>query len=181
MNFSRDTAIANSKKNLPSAICAKIGAAARLDLTQRCERTSISIVFIRQMPVRYAKGGRKMVRKTEMFEALPVARIEQLVSYELARPPVLVRGVGPEEFSEDIEPDLHRLLCEIRGQKEDEKMDRSLRTGGFKSVVITCNDGSTYEGRINRIEGCPFRADSLTVEAEVLASRRLSLPTRQQS
>lgn len=126
---------------------------------------------MRQMPEQYAKGGRKMVRKTEMFEALPVSRIEQLVGYELARPPVLIRGVGPKEFSEDIEPDLHRLLCEIRGQKEDEKMDRSLRTGGFKSVVITCNDGSTYEGRIKRIEGCPFRADSLTVEAEVLREK----------
>ena len=76
---------------------------------------------------------------------------------------------------DDMIPDLYELLWEAKGKKEDKEMGRSfeksLRTDGFKSVMITCNDGSTYEGHITRVEGCPYKANSLTVEAEVLREK----------
>lgn len=63
------------------------------------------------------------------------------------------------------EQSLSELIEEIEGKKED-NMD-SLANRKIKKVVIECEDGSTFEGEIKRIEGCPFDYRSMMVEAKV--------------
>lgn len=60
---------------------------------------------------------------------------------------------------------LSELLEEIEGKKED-NMD-SLMDRKIKKVVIECEDGSTYEGYITRIEGNPYNLYSTMIEARV--------------
>lgn len=63
------------------------------------------------------------------------------------------------------EQSLSELLEEIEGKKED-NMD-SLMDRKIKKVVIECEDGSTYEGSITRIEGNPYNLRSTLVEAKI--------------
>lgn len=63
------------------------------------------------------------------------------------------------------EQSLSELLEEIEGKKED-NMD-SLMDRKIKKVVIECEDGSTYDGYISRIEGNPYDLCSTIIEARV--------------
>lgn len=79
-------------------------------------------------------------------------------------------GIPPEYLRQPdlryIEgPSLSELLEEVEGKKED-NMD-SLMDRKIKKVVILCEDGSTYEGSITRIEGNPYNLRSTLVEARI--------------
>lgn len=63
------------------------------------------------------------------------------------------------------EQSLSELLEEIEGKKED-NMD-SLIDRKIKKVVLECEDGSTYEGAITRMEGNPYNIRSTLVEAKI--------------
>lgn len=89
------------------------------------------------------------------------AAIRNRMLYEI--PP---RHCGMMARNEVIsEQSLSKLLEEIEGKKED-NMD-SLMDRKIKKVVIACEDGSTYEGSITRIEGNPYNLRSTLVEARI--------------
>lgn len=71
--------------------------------------------------------------------------------------------LGQTEFRWIEGPSLSELLEEVEGKKED-NMD-SLMDRKIKKVVIECEDGSTYEGSITRIEGNPYNLYSTMIEA----------------
>lgn len=74
-------------------------------------------------------------------------------------------GVATAHIDDLIEPSLSELLKEIE-EKEDDDMV-TLQGKRIKRVVIECEDGSTFEGEIKRIEGCPYDYRSMMVEAKV--------------
>lgn len=58
------------------------------------------------------------------------------------------------------------------GEEENEVMGMSLNARKIKEVTIKCEDGKTYEGRVERIVGCPYDISSqeLTVKVSKQAS-----------
>lgn len=65
-----------------------------------------------------------------------------------------------------------RAILRDLGEKEDESMEMSLNTRKIKEVTIKCEDGKTYEGKVERIVGCPY--DVSSQELTVRMSKRVS-------
>lgn len=65
-----------------------------------------------------------------------------------------------------------REILRDLGEKEDESMEMSLNARKIKEVTIKCEDGKTYEGKVERIVGCPYDISSqeLTVRISKQAS-----------
>lgn len=109
--------------------------------------------------------------KKRLFYEVPMIRLEKQHIERVQREVEMGIGIpsrhcGMMTRNEVIsEQSLSELLEEIEGKKED-NMD-SLANKKIKKVVIECEDGSTFEGEIKRIEGCPFDYRSMMVEAKV--------------
>lgn len=96
-------------------------------------------------------------------ECVETARVQRRVELSYGIP---ARHCGMMARNDVIsEQSLSELLEEIEGKKED-NMD-SLMDRRIKKVVIECEDGSTYEGAITRIEGNPYNLYSTVIEATV--------------
>lgn len=96
-------------------------------------------------------------------ECVETARVQRRVELIYGIP---ARHCGMMARNDVIsEQSLSELLEEIEGKKED-NMD-SLMDRRIKKVVIECEDGSTYEGAITRIEGNPYNLYSTVIEAKV--------------
>lgn len=65
-----------------------------------------------------------------------------------------------------------RSILRDLGEKEDESMEMSLNARKIKEVTIKCEDGKTYEGKVERIVGCPY--DISSQELTVRISKRAS-------
>lgn len=91
-------------------------------------------------------------RKPKYIEALEKELIRQ---QELTVTPVIVKLAPGEE-------DTTELLRSLG----EESMERSLNEKKIRSVTINCEDGTTFEGRVTRMMGCPYDISSqeLTVK-----------------
>lgn len=108
------------------------------------------------IPKIHLKGEKKGLRKST------VERVRKRALTGCGIPPECLMN---HELRYIEEPSLSDLLEEIEGKKED-NMD-SLMDRRIKKVVIECEDGSTYEGAITRIEGNPYNLYSTVIEATV--------------
>lgn len=63
--------------------------------------------------------------------------------------------------------DTIREILGICGEKEDNEEMKSLADRKIKRVVIECEDGSSYEGNVTHVCGCPYDYASFRVEADV--------------
>lgn len=101
------------------------------------------------------------------YDDLDIAEISQNMqrSMDMIRNQVIKSCAIPGESST-------RAILRDLGEKEDENMEMSLNARKIKEVTIKCEDGKTYEGKVERIVGCPY--DISSQELTVRISKRAS-------
>lgn len=97
-------------------------------------------------------------------DIIPQSKITDCIRKTMETKPM----IAPRIYVDDLFPgeDSIRSILGSCGEKEEEEV-KSLADKKIKRVVIECEDGSSYEGNVTHVCGCPYDYASFKIEANV--------------